>query len=320
MQPQQLSYVVAVAEHRHFTRAAEALEVAQPSLSASIRALETELGAPLFHRARGNVTLTSAGEALLPIAKRILADIEAARQEVSSLVRLRGGRVRLGAPPSLCTGLLPGVLADFRRDYPGVTLQLREGGSRDLVRALDGGDLDLALVILPLSPREQGLVTQPLLREELVLATATETFGPPSAGPVPMAALDGVPLLTFRRGYDLRTALEAACRSAGVQPWLVVEGGELDAMVALAEAGVGACLLPTSVAQRARLVSYRLDAEQMTRTVGLARRKGHATAGAVRALRQTLDDHLRDDPQPGGIEVVGSALDPADVSVARGRD
>ncbi len=310
MQPQQLAYVVAVAEHRHFTRAAEALEVAQPSLSASIRALESELGAPLFHRARGNVTLTPAGEALLPIAKRVLADIEAARQEVSVLVRLRGGRVRLGATPSLCTGLLPSVLADFRHRYPGVTLQLREGGSRDLVRALDDGDLDLALVILPLPAREQGLVTQPLLREELVLATATELFGPPSAGPVPMSALEGVPLLTFRRGYDLRTALEAACRAAGLQPWLVVEGGELDAMVALAEAGVGACLLPTSVAQRARLVSYRLDAVQMTRTVGLAQRRGHATIGAVRALRETLDDHLRGDRFPDGIEVVGSALDP----------
>lgn len=310
MQPQQLAYVVAVAEHRHFTRAAEALDVAQPSLSASIRALEAELGAPLFHRARGNVTPTPAGEALLPIAKRVLADIEAARQEVSALVRLRGGRVRLGATPSLCTGLLPAVLADFRRRYPGVTVALREGGSRDLVRALDDGDLDLALVILPLPAREQSLVTQPLLREELVLATATELFGPPSAGPVPMSALDGIGLLTFRRGYDLRTALEAACRAAGVQPWLVVEGGELDAMVALAEAGVGACLLPTSVAQGARLISYRLDAEQMTRTVGLAQRKGHAAMGAVRALRETLDDHLRHDRFPDGIEVVGSALDP----------
>jgi len=312
MQPQQLAYVVAVAEHRHFTRAAEALEVAQPSLSASIRALETELGTPLFHRAPGNVSLTLAGEALLPIAKRVLADLEAARQEVSALVRLRGGRVRLGATPSLCTGLLPAVLADFRTRYPGVTLQLREGGSRDLVRALDDGDLDLALVILPLAARESGLVTQPLLREELVLATATELFGPPSAGPVPMSSLDGIPLLTFRRGYDLRTALEAACRAAGLQPWLVVEGGELDAMVALAEAGVGACLLPTSVAQRTQLVSYRLAADQMTRTVGLAQRKGHATMGAVRALRETLDDHLRNDPFPDGIEVAGSALDPVD--------
>ena len=311
MQPQQLAYVVAVADHRHFTRAAEELDVAQPSLSASIRALEAELGAPLFHRTRGNVTLTAAGEALLPIAKRVLADIEAARQEVSALVRLQGGRVRLGATPSLCTGLLPAVVADFRTRYPGVTLRLREGGSRDLVRALDDGDLDLALVILPLPAREQGLVTRSLLREDLVLAMAEPAFGPPERGPIPMSTLDGHPLLTTRRGYDLRTALESACRQADFEPRLVVEGGELDAIVALAEAGVGACLLPTSVAQRARLVSYRLDAAEMTRTIGLARRKGQATVGAVRALRETLDDHLRDDPLPAGITVIGSAIESA---------
>ncbi len=308
MQAQQLANVVAVAEHRHFTRAAEELGLAQPSLSASIKALETELGTPLFHRVRGNVSLTSAGEVLLPLAKRVLADMEAARQEVSALVELRGGRVRLGATPSLCTGLLPAVLADFCSRYPGVTISLREGGSRDLVRALDDGDLDLALVILPLPGREQGLLTRPLLREELVLAVRDEVFGPDPSVPIPMAALAGHPLLTYRRGYDLRSALEAACRDAGVTPTIAVEGGELDAIVALAEAGVGACLVPTGVAQRTRLVSYRLDSPHMWRTIGLARRRGAATMGAIRAAEDTLTEHLRTDVLPPGVEVVEGGL------------
>ena len=97
MQFQQLRYFVAVAETRHFTRAAERVHVAQPSLSQQIRALERELGAELFHRARGNITLTDAGEALLPLARRILADADTARHEVQELVQLRRGRVRLGA-------------------------------------------------------------------------------------------------------------------------------------------------------------------------------------------------------------------------------
>ena len=119
MQFQQLQYFVAVAETRHFTRAADLVHVAQPSLSQQIKALERELGAELFLRARGNITLTDAGEALLPLARRILADADTARHEVQELVQLRRGRVRLGATPSLCTGLLPDVLRAFHDRYPG---------------------------------------------------------------------------------------------------------------------------------------------------------------------------------------------------------
>src|SRR6201991_4033525 len=126
MQFQQLHYVVAVAETRHFTRAAERVHVSQPSLSQQIRALENELGTTLFSRARGNVALTEAGEALLPLARRILADAETARHEVQELVQLRRGRVRLGATPSLCTGLLPDVLRDFHDRHPGIQLLLEE--------------------------------------------------------------------------------------------------------------------------------------------------------------------------------------------------
>ena len=148
MQFQQLRYFVAVAETRHFTRAADLVHVAQPSLSQQIKALERELGAGLFLRARGNITLTDAGEALLPLARRILADADTARHEVQELAQLRSGRVRLGATPSLCTGLLPDVLRAFHDRYPGIRLLIEEGGSHDLVRELARGALDLALVVL----------------------------------------------------------------------------------------------------------------------------------------------------------------------------
>lgn len=139
VQLQQLAYFVAVAEVRHFTQAAEILRVAQPSLSKQIRALESELSVSLFSRARGNITLTPAGEALLPLAKRILADVETARLEVQELAGLKRGRVRLGATPSLCAGLLADVLRRFHDAYPGIQLLVEEGGSRDLVRELTRG-------------------------------------------------------------------------------------------------------------------------------------------------------------------------------------
>lgn len=169
MQFQQLAYFLAVAETRHFTRAAEVSHVAQPSLSRQIRTLEEELGASLFSRARGNITLTPAGEALLPLAQRILTDMETARREVQELAGMRRGRVRLGATPSLCAGLLAEALSGFHERFPGVELQVEESGSRDLIRALGNGELDLALIILPLQSSDPAFVTTPILRENLVV-------------------------------------------------------------------------------------------------------------------------------------------------------
>src|SRR5258705_2537730 len=120
----ELRYCVAVAEQRHFTKAPRELSVAQPSVSKQIRRLEDELGAPLFHRMRGNVAITPAGEALLPLARRVLADVAGAESEVRDLTGMRRGRLSLGATPSLSTTLEPPALARYHQSYPGIELVL----------------------------------------------------------------------------------------------------------------------------------------------------------------------------------------------------
>src|SRR2546428_13123080 len=201
-QPLRKRYYVAAAEERNVPNAGCHLGVAQPSVSKQIRKLEEELGAPLFHRMKGNVALTAAGEALLPWARRVLGDLDAATVEVRELTELRRGRLALGATPSVSTSLLPRALARFHASYPGVELVVREAGSRDLVAALEEGALDLAPGILPL--KHEVLETTPLFKEELVLAVPP---GHPLAArkTVSMGDLRGVPLWMFREGYDLRS-------------------------------------------------------------------------------------------------------------------
>src|SRR5687767_13783969 len=164
----QLRYFVAVAEQRHFTKAALQLAITQPSVSKQIRRLEDELGAPLLHGMRGKVTLMPSGETLLPLARRVLADVEGAESEVRDLTGMRRGRLSLGATPSLSTTLVPAALARYHQRYPGIELVLRGAGSRGLVAELELGSLDVALVILPML--YENLETTALLREELVLA------------------------------------------------------------------------------------------------------------------------------------------------------
>ncbi|MFI6063355.1 LysR family transcriptional regulator [Streptomyces sp. NPDC051286] len=290
MQFQQLMYFVAVAETRHFTRAAEEVHVSQPSLSQQIRALENELGAEVFSRARGNITLTDAGEALLPLARRILADADTARHEVQELAQLRRGRVRLGATPSLCTGLLPDVLRTFHDQHPGIQLLLEEGGSHDLVRELARGALDLALVVLPLPAASPALTTVELLQEDLVVVSSAEAPRPGKGASVRIADLQGEPLVMFRHGYDLRELTVAACRAEGFEPSFTVEGGEMDAVLGFVRAGLGVAVVPSMVAIRTGhgLRTTRLAPPGLRRTIALAHRSDVAPPRAARELQRVL--------------------------------
>jgi DNA-binding transcriptional LysR family regulator len=300
---QQLAYFLAVARTRHFTQAAEESHVAQPSLSKQIQSLEKELGAELFSRARGNITLTPAGEALLPIARRILSDVDTAHLEVAELVGLRSGRVRVGAPPSLCGSLFADVLKRYHDAYPGIRLLVTESGSRDLVRDLNAGSLDLALVIV--SPGDgSSLTTMPLLSEELVVASAA----PLGRDRVRLTDLRDEPMVMFREGYDLRETTVAACHQAGFAPRFAVEGGEMDAVLRFVEAGLGVALVPSMVlATRPLLHGTPLASPGTRRTIALAHRTDVAPTGAARAFRSVLLSFLRDAEMPSGVRL----LDPA---------
>ncbi len=312
MQLHQLTYFVAVARTRHFTRAAESVHVAQPSLSKQIQRLERELGAALFNRGRGNVTLTPAGETLLPLARRILADVESAQVHVQELAGLARGRLRLGATPSLSTVLLPDVLRIFRDAYPGIELVIDESGSRDLVRLLALGELDMALIILPLQTRDPALSTTPILREPLVVAVASEEspIKTIKTKTVKVQDLGRLPLVMFREGYDLRDATLAACRRARTEPRFTVEGGEMDAVLRFVEAGLGVAVVPSMVlADRLGLRGIPFARPGLSRTIALAHRRDVEPPATSRAFRSMLHDHLagawRSKSLPPGVEVLG---------------
>ena len=300
---QQLLYFLAVADTRHFTRAAERAYVAQPSLSKQIRALEDEVGASLFSRARGNITLTAAGEALLPIARRILSDVDTARLEIAELVGLRRGRVRVGATPSLCASLFADVLGRFHSEYPGVELVVAESGSKDLVRALTHGELDLAVLTAPERGEEAALTTTPILRERLVVAAA-EQLGEVGAdgGAVSLRDLRDRPLVMFREGYDLRDTTLHACRAAGFEPRFAVQGGEMDAVLRFVEIGLGVAIVPSIVvAGRSGIHAAPLRDPEISRTIALAHRTDVAPTHAARAFRATLIAHLHTAALPEGV-------------------
>lgn len=290
MNLEQLQGVVEIARTGNFTRAADALHLAQPSLSRQVAALERELGAELFHRARGHVSPTAAGATLLPYARRILADADAIRQEMGEIAGLRRGRVRLGATPSLCTSIVTEVVGAFRDRHPGIEISVLERGSRGLVDALAEGELDLALVTSSdaTAASPVSLTRTPLLVEDLVVVSSSAS--PPLAedGRIGLADLARLPLIAFPRSYDLRVATDAAFAGAGLRPAFVVEGPEMDAVLRFVERGVGVAIVPALVHHgRAELRATALTAA-MSRTVSLARRADMPPSHAAHALQRTI--------------------------------
>ncbi|PVE96890.1 LysR family transcriptional regulator [Microbacterium sp. TPD7012] len=291
MNLEQLRGFVEVARLGHFTRASEHLHLAQPSLSRQISTLERELGAELFHRARGHIALTSAGETLLPRAQRMLAEAEAIREEMDELQGLRRGRVRLGAPPTLCISLVAEAISVFHSAHPDVDLHLIESGSRLLVEQLAVGAVDIALITESDGPPPSGfsLTRTPLLTEELVVVSAASR--PPVAvtPAIGLEHLATLPLIALDETYELRATTDAAFRSVGLTPTHVLEGAEMDAVLRFVERGLGVAVVPAMVLlDQPALRSVRLTHPMMTRIVSLAHRSDVTPAVAVAAMRKVI--------------------------------
>lgn len=242
MELRQLEYFSAVARHGHFTRASHELNVAQPAVSQQIKRLEAELGLQLLHRSTRRVELTEPGAALLTRANRILAEVEAARQEVSEFAGVLRGTVEIGTIPvsSLDT---PGLLGAFREVHPGIGLHLHEQSLAVLLPMLRSGELDLCFALADPADLGQSIDGVVLFQEELVIVVATDH---PLAKRtrVGLTRLAGEPLVRFRSGSALQGAVEDEFERAGVTPSFAFETLELEMMRALASRGLGVALLP----------------------------------------------------------------------------
>jgi DNA-binding transcriptional LysR family regulator len=238
----QLEYFVAVARHRHFGRAAEAVYVTQPALSQQVRRLEAELGLALLRRTSRGVELTPAGEDLLARAETILAEVAGARGAMDEHAGVVRGAVRVAAttPDAL---RLPEVLAAFHRDHPGVRLALRHASTSEVLALLRAGAIDLAVLSLGGEPAE-GLRVTRLVDEPLrAIAAPDEPFG---AAAVNVAELQGRPFVLGEPGSALRTTVMAACQAHGYSPVPLIEVGDPATVRFLVSAGLGVSLVPVS--------------------------------------------------------------------------
>ncbi|RZA35098.1 MAG: LysR family transcriptional regulator [Lysobacteraceae bacterium] len=274
----QLRHFVTVAEELHFGRAAERLHMTQPPLSQSIAGLEDMLGAALFLRNRRQVTLTAAGAALLPEARRLLDDAGALPDLVRRVAEGRAGRLALAFVSTADYSVLPAILQRYRAAFPEVGLVLREATSDIQAEELLDGRIDAGFVIPPL-PGQAGatLDYMKVLEEPLILCAPAGLDALAGRGPVRLRDLPPLPLVIFPRAAApaLHDAILSCFRAAGITPVIGQEALQMQTIVSLVSGGMGLALVPQSVSNLMRAgVEYRALADPTPLTeLGVAWRR-----------------------------------------------
>lgn len=276
----QLRYFIAVAEELHFGKAAARLHMTQPPLSQTIQGLEELLGAPLFERSRRAVTLTPAGAALLPEARRMLVQAGELPELVRRAAAGQAGRLALAFVSSADYSVLPPFLRLYRGQYPQVQIALQEATSDLQVEDLLHARIDAGLLIPPLPDKARAdLDYLRVLSEPLILAAPADLL--PAGGALWLKDVPPAPLIIFPRPIApaLHDAILACFRAAGITPRIGQEAIQMQTIVGLVSAGMGLALVPQSVSNLMRPgVEYRalIDTTPQVET-GLAWRRDNTS-------------------------------------------
>ena len=285
MELRQLRYLVALADERHFTRAATREHIAQPALSQQISRLEAEVGLALVERTTRKVALTGAGELLVARARHILSELDAAQAELQTLAGVQGGRLSVGALHTMGPVDLSLLLSAFHRNHPAVELTVREQSSEELAEMLRDDVVDLAFLSVTERIQRRGLELHPLVSEELVVVVPPQH---PLAGRdiVRLAELASEPFIAFRPGSRLRELLDFGAAGAGFEPRIALESNESRRIRSLVSGGLGVAILPRSDAGAAGapISIVRLVEPEMRRDVSLASRAGRRHSPAATAF------------------------------------
>ncbi len=288
----QLRAFVALAEERHFTRAAQRCHLTQPAFSALIRQLEDSAGLRLFDRNTRHVELTAEGQVLDATARRLLADMDLVMEDLRDHAARKRGRVALAALPSLAAGWLPGLLARFRDAYPGITLDLRDALLDPCLDLVQAGQVDFA--VASRRPDMNDLDSEFLHADRYFLVCRADH---------PLAEADKArlrdilryPMIQLARGSSVRKHLEGALGADAPAPVFEVE--HLATVTGLVRAGLGVSVVPAMTLFHfggADLRVVPLAGKALTRPLYLVRRKGRTLSVAAQALYDLLREHRVD--------------------------
>jgi len=287
MNLREMQYVVAVADLRSFTQAAEQCFVSQPTLSGQIKKLEDQLGVAIFERTNKRVMPTDVGESIISAARRVLREMENIRESASAAHDPLAGRFRLGAFPTLSSYLLPKLVPKIVEDMPNLRLILMEEKTDDLLDKLRRGTIDAAFLALPV--RDDFLVSRQLFEDPFVLAVS-DRHELANMDVVDQGLLVRHQLLLLEEGHCLRDQSLAVCRLLGVGEDPDFRATSLETLRQMVKAGTGITLMPKiAVGDDAGIRYLPFTANPPSRTIGLVWRKTSAREKVAHRLCQVVE-------------------------------
>ncbi|MDG4647762.1 LysR substrate-binding domain-containing protein [Roseibacterium sp. SDUM158017] len=285
----QMRYFDALARQGHFGRAADACAITQPALSMQIRDMERELGTPLFERGSRTVTLTGFGEEVLHRVRDVLRTVNEVEDMARAARDRLAGRIRIGVIPTVAPYLLPRIVGELTARHPGLDLQLRETVTPRLLSELADGNLDTAIVALPVS--ETAFEEVALFTEAFVLVRPGADADRPVPGP---ARLREMRLLLLEEGHCFRDQALSFCNMTASAPREMMDGSSLSTLVQMVGAGLGVTLIPemaVGVETRSADVSIaRFDAPGPQRTIGMIWRRSTPLGEQLRDISGIVKD------------------------------
>lgn len=291
MEIDQLRYFLCVAEQGNFTRAAEELGISQPAMSRSIQKLEEELGQPVLERKSRTVSLTEAGVLLQSRAQQVLAILEDTKAEI--IDDGKSGRIRLGAIPTIAPYFLPHILQNFSQEFPEATVLVQENTTDALIKSCSQGEIDLAILALPIPARY--LEYEELFEEELLLVLPPE-HPLVAKEQVKLSDVEPYPFVLLGEAHCLTDSIVSFCRQKSFQPVAVERTSQLAMVQELVSLSHGVSMIPAmarKVDQSDRRVYRSISGKKPTRKVAVVWNPYRYQSRLLKAFRK----HLRKETQ-----------------------
>ena len=267
MEIEQLRQFLKVAETQNFTRAADEVGLSQPALSRSVARLEEELGQPVFERQTRKVVLTDAGQVLASRARQILSLVEDAKAEISD--DGESGRLRIAAIPTIAPYFLPQVLSTFSKQHPKATVVVQEDTTDNLLKRCTNGEIDLAILALPISVKY--LEVESLFKEELLLVLAND-HPLVSKKQIRLSDVEPLPFVLLSEAHCLSDNIETFCRQQSFHPVSVERTSQLATVQELVSLNHGVSMIPEMAAKfdNSKRRQYRsVSGKKATRTIAM---------------------------------------------------
>lgn len=296
MNMKQLKYVQVLAQEGSFSRAAEELNISQPSLSQYIKKIESQIGMPLFDRSGGDVRLTDAGQIYVETGKKILDLEQQMKVRFSDIAALKRGSISVGTAPFRSADMMPIIAKRFQSLYPGIHLVVREGTTAELMEGMEHGQYDLCLTVKP--PENDRYDCEKIMDEELVLAI-------PAADPQPaheqipgrrlpcvnIRVMDGKAFVMLTEAQFMQQQLEKICRKHRMKVEKAAVVKSLDAQIGMVRAGVGMALVPEGIERlsgKDDVCFYSIREPLLTREVVVLWRRDRELSQAAIALKDVM--------------------------------